>query len=99
MDSLAMIMLTIPIFFPLIINLDFGLTTEQTALWFGVLTLTVVEMGLITPPVGLNVFVINKLASNITIQETFKGVLPFLFSDLIRVIILILFPGITLFLL
>ena len=99
MDSLAMIMLTIPIFFPLIINLDFGLTAEQTALWFGVLTLTVVEMGLITPPVGLNVFVINKLASNITIQETFKGVLPFLFSDLIRVIILILFPGITLFLL
>ena len=99
MDSLAMIMLTIPIFFPLIINLDFGLTTEQTALWFGVLTLTVVEMGLITPPVGLNVFVINKLAGNITIQETFKGVLPFLFSDVIRVIILILFPGITLFLL
>ena len=92
-------MLTIPIFFPLIINLDFGLTTEQTALWFGVLTLTVVEMGLITPPVGLNVFVINKLAGDITIQETFKGVLPFLFSDLIRVIILILFPGITLFLL
>ena len=99
MDSLAMIMLTIPIFFPLIINLDFGLTAEQTALWFGVLTLTVVEMGLITPPVGLNVFVINKLAGNITIQETFKGVLPFLFSDVIRVIILILFPGITLFLL
>ena len=63
------------------------------------LTLIVVEVGLITPPVGLNVFIINKMAGDVSISETFKGVLPFLVSDIIRVVILFLFPGITLFLL
>jgi tripartite ATP-independent transporter DctM subunit len=99
MDSLAMILLTIPVFFPLIMNLDFGMTSEETAIWFGILTLIVVEVGLITPPVGLNVFIINKMAGDVSISETFKGVLPFLVSDIIRVIVLFLFPGITLFLL
>jgi tripartite ATP-independent transporter DctM subunit len=99
MDSLAMILLTIPVFFPLIMNLDFGMTAEETAIWFGILTLIVVEVGLITPPVGLNVFIINKMAGDISISETFKGVLPFLVSDIIRVVILFLFPGITHFLL
>lgn len=99
MDSLAMILLTIPVFFPLIMSLDFGMTSEETAIWFGILTLIVVEVGLITPPVGLNVFIINKMAGDVSISQTFKGVLPFLISDIIRVIILFLFPGITLFLL
>jgi tripartite ATP-independent transporter DctM subunit len=99
MDSLAMILLTIPVFFPLIMNLDFGMTAEETAIWFGILTLIVVEVGLITPPVGLNVFIINKMAGDVSISETFKGVLPFLVSDIIRVVVLFLFPGITLFLL
>ena len=99
MDSLAMILLTIPVFFPLIMKLDFGMTAEETAIWFGILTLIVVEIGLITPPVGLNVFIINKMAGDVSISETFKGVLPFLLSDIIRVVILLLFPGITLFLL
>jgi len=80
-------------------NLDFGMTAEETAIWFGILTLIVVEVGLITPPVGLNVFIINKMAGDVSISDTFKGVLPFLFSDIIRVVILFLFPGITLFLL
>jgi TRAP-type C4-dicarboxylate transport system permease large subunit len=80
-------------------NLDFGMTAEETAIWFGILTLIVVEVGLITPPVGLNVFIINKMAGDVSISETFKGVLPFLVSDIIRVVILFLFPGITLFLL
>ena len=99
MDSLAMILLTIPVFFPLIMTLDFGMTPEETAIWFGILTLIVVEVGLITPPVGLNVFIINKLAGDVSISETFKGVLPFLISDIFRVILLFSFPGITLFLL
>jgi TRAP-type C4-dicarboxylate transport system permease large subunit len=86
MDSLAMILLTIPVFFPLIMNLDFGMTAEETAIWFGILTLIVVEVGLITPPVGLNVFIINKMAGDVSISDTFKGVLPFLFSDIIRVV-------------
>ena len=97
MDSLAMILLTIPVFFPVIIGLDFGIVPEETAIWFGILTLIVVEVGLITPPVGLNAFVINKLSVDVTISETFKGLLPFLLSDLFRVILLFTFPGITLF--
>ena len=99
MDSLAMILLTIPVFFPLIMTSDFGMSAEETAIWFGILTLIVVEVGLITPPVGLNVFIINKMAGDVSIAETFKGVLPFLFTDILRVILLFSFPGITLFLL
>ena len=96
MDSLSMILLTIPIFYPIIAGLDFGLTPEHTAIWFGILTLIVVEVGLITPPVGLNVYIINSLAKDIPMIETFKGVLPFLVADLIRIALLITFPAITL---
>jgi TRAP-type C4-dicarboxylate transport system permease large subunit len=96
MDSLAMILLTIPVFFPILMNLDFGMNSEDTAIWFGILTLIVVEVGLITPPVGLNVFVINKLAKDIPIIETFKGVLPFVISDLLRIALLFCFPSIVL---
>ena len=93
-----MILLTIPVFFPILIQLDFGMTTEETAIWFGILILVVVEVGLITPPIGLNVYIINKLAKEVSIAETFKGVLPFVLSDVFRILLLILFPIITLFL-
>lgn len=96
MDSLSMILLTIPIFFPVVMALDFGLPAGETAIWFGILSLVVVEVGLITPPVGLNVFVINAMARDVAMTETFKGVLPFLASDVIRVALLVAFPGITL---
>ncbi len=96
MDSLAMILLTIPIFFPILIELNFGMSAEETAIWFGILTLVAVEVGLITPPIGLNVFLINKLAKNIPLIESFKGVAPFLVSDIFRIAILILFPSLTL---
>ncbi len=96
MDSLAMILLTIPVFFPIIMNLDFGMSAEDTAIWFGILTLIVVEVGLITPPVGLNAFVINKLAEDVPIADTFKGVVPFIVTDVLRVILLFSFPSITL---
>ncbi|MBP5858756.1 TRAP transporter large permease [Marivibrio halodurans] len=96
MDSLSMILLTIPIFFPMVMALDFGLGPEATALWFGVLVLIVVEVGLITPPVGMNLFIINSMTEDVPIGETFKGVLPFILSDLARVAILVLFPGLTL---
>jgi len=98
MDSLSMILLTIPIFFPIIEGLDFGLTSEQTAIWFGVLALIVVEVGLITPPVGLNLFIINGVAKDIPITRTYAGVGPFLVSDLLRVVLLVAFPGLTLWL-
>lgn len=97
MDSLSMIILTIPVFFPVFQTLDFGMSPEDAALWFGVLVLIVVEVGLITPPVGMNLFVINKLAKDVPLAESFRGVLPFVASDLIRVVILTAFPAITLF--
>jgi len=99
MDSLSMILLTIPIFFPIISGLDFGLTPEETAIWFGILVLIVVEVGLITPPVGMNLFIINSMDPKTRIVETYKAVLPFVASDILRTAILVLFPGITLFML
>ncbi len=98
MDSLSMILLTVPIFWPIIAGLDFGLGPDETKLWFGIITLIVVEMGLITPPVGLNVFVINSMAKDVPMLETFKGVIPFITSDFIRVAIIVAFPVITLIL-
>lgn len=96
MDSLSMILLTVPIFWPIIAGLDFGLQGDDLKLWFGIISLIVVEVGLITPPVGLNVFVIHSLAKDVPLIETFKGVMPFLASDAIRVVLIILFPFITL---
>jgi C4-dicarboxylate transporter DctM subunit len=96
MDSLSMILLTIPIFFPMVSGLDFGLTPEETAIWFGILVLITVEVGLITPPVGMNLFVIQSMAPDISIRDTYRGVWPFVLSDLIRVTLLVIFPAITL---
>jgi tripartite ATP-independent transporter DctM subunit len=96
MDSLSMILLTIPVFFPIIIALDFGMTPEETAIWFGVLVLIVVEVGLITPPVGMNLFVINALARDTPLRSTYMGVLPFVAADMVRVVVLIALPPITL---
>ena len=99
MDSLSMILLTIPIFFPMVSGLDFGLPKEEMAIWFGIIVLIVVEVGLITPPVGMNLFVIQSMAPYINIRETYQGVWPFVASDLIRVTLLVIFPAITLFVL
>ncbi len=98
MDSLSMILLTVPIFFPVIMSLDFGMSPEHVAIWFGILVLIVVEVGLITPPVGMNLFVINAMDRKTPIVETYKAVLFFVGSDIVRVIILVAFPAITLFL-
>ena len=98
MDSLAMIFLTIPIFWPIMAGLDFGMPENDLKLWFGILMLIVVEAGLITPPVGINVLIINHHAPNVPMRETFKGVMPFLASGVVRVTLLILLPRITLFL-
>lgn len=160
MDSLSMILLTIPIFFPIISELDFGfvqlaamqadaarealaagvpegvapemiesirtaiaggveltrdqmkaiginvtpimanrIAAEEVAIWFGILVLIVVEVGLITPPVGMNLFVINSMDPKTRMIDTYKAVMPFVASDIVRVVILVAFPGITLFLL
>ncbi len=96
MDSLSMILLTIPIFWPVIQTLDFGMTTEELAIWFGILVLIVVEVGLITPPVGMNLFIINSMDKETPMTATYKAVLFFVASDILRVIILLLFPVIAL---
>jgi len=99
MDSLAMILLSIPIFYPVVMGLDFvGLSQTDKSLWFGILALMVVEIGLIHPPVGMNVYIINRLARDVPLVETFKGVIPFLVSDLLRIVLLLFFPGISLYL-
>jgi tripartite ATP-independent transporter DctM subunit len=98
MDSLSMIILAIPFFWPVIVGLDFGMSVDDLKIWFGVIALIVVELGLITPPVGLNVFIINSLARDVPMRETFKGVIPFFLSEIVRVSLLVAFPAITLFL-
>jgi tripartite ATP-independent transporter DctM subunit len=99
MDEMSMILLTVPVIFPVIIGLDFfGLPPSDKALWFGVLILMVCEIGMIFPPVGLNVYIMNGLAKDVPMSETYKGVIPFLISDAIRMVLLIAFPGITLWL-
>ena len=99
MDSLSMILLTIPIFYPIVMGLDFwGMPVEDKSVWFGILALMVVEIGLVHPPVGMNIYIINKIAKDVPVMETFKGVLPFLASDLIRTILLVFFPVISLYL-
>lgn len=98
MDSLSMMLLTIPVFFPVVMALDFGLNPEETAIWFGILVLIVVEVGLITPPVGLNLFIINSMAPGVPLSQTYRGALPFVLSDMVRTTILVTFPIITLWL-
>ncbi|MEL6571225.1 MAG: TRAP transporter large permease [Pseudomonadota bacterium] len=98
MDSLSMVLLTVPIIFPIMIVLDFGMSPNDFGLWFGILVLIVVEVGLITPPVGMNLFIINSMAKETPISQTYKGALPFVITDLVRVVILTAFPAITLWL-
>ena len=98
MDSLAMILITIPIFWPIIAALDFGMPVDDVKLWYGIIILMVVEIGLITPPVGLNVFVINSLAKDVPMIDTFRGVVPFLMADIVRLTLVVLVPTMSLFL-
>jgi TRAP-type C4-dicarboxylate transport system permease large subunit len=99
MDSLAMILLTIPIFYPVVMGLDYwGMSNDDKSIWFGILALMVVEVGLVHPPVGMNVYIINRLAKDVPLTETFKGVVPFLLSDAARIALLVYFPVISLFL-
>jgi C4-dicarboxylate transporter, DctM subunit len=99
MDALAMILLTIPIFYPMVMALDYwGMSQDDKSIWFGILSLMVVEIGLVHPPVGLNVYIINRLAKDVPLTETFKGVVPFLLSDFARITLLVYFPIISLYL-
>jgi C4-dicarboxylate transporter DctM subunit len=98
MDELSMILLTIPIFFPMVMGLDFGMPKESVAIWFGIMVLMTVGFGLLAPPVGLNVYVVNGMAKDVPIAESYRGVMPFLISDTLRTLLLLFFPAISLWL-
>jgi len=92
MDAMAMIILTVPIIYPVIVHLGFD------PIWFGVIIVMTVELGLIHPPVGMNVFVIKSVVKEVSFTTIFKGVLPFIVTDMLRLVILIAFPIIALWL-
>jgi TRAP-type C4-dicarboxylate transport system permease large subunit len=89
MDAMAMIILTVPIVFPVVTALGFD------PIWFGVVIVMTVELGLIHPPVGMNVFVIKSVIKDVNMSTIFVGVLPFVLTDIIRLVILVAFPAIA----
>jgi len=92
MDAMAMVILTVPIVFPVITALGFD------PIWFGVIIVMVTTLGMVMPPVGINVFVINSIARDISLWQIYKGVMPFILVDLIRLALLVVFPAIALWL-
>ncbi len=98
MDSLSVILLTMPVFLPILLALDLGMTADDTAIWFGILALVVIELGLITPPVGMNVYVIHGLARNVALSDTFRGLVPFIAIELVRIGVLFAIPDLVLWL-
>ncbi len=92
MDAMGLIVLTIPIFFPIVLKLGFD------PIWFGIIIVLVGEMGVITPPVGVNVFVIKGIAPDIPLHKIFRGILPFLVALIVMTILLMIFPKIATFL-
>lgn len=90
MDSLAIILLTVPIFYPLIVEMGID------PIWFGILAVVAVEIGLITPPVGMNLFIIRSVAPGISLRDVMYGTVPFVFADIVRLAILLLFPALVL---
>ena len=91
-SSLAMILITIPIFFPVIVALEFD------PIWFGIIVVRMTEFGTITPPYGINVFVIKGIAKNVSTATLYKGILPFVIADILHIALLIYIPQIALFL-
>ena len=100
LESLSMILLTVPIFYPLVLSLDFGSTWLATdaavTIWFGILVVVVTEISLISPPIGLNVFVLRSVLRDVPITTIFRGVLPFWGADLVRLAVLIALPAVSL---
>ena len=98
MESLAMVLLTLPVFIPLVLALDFGLSKDALLVWFGILVLISVEVGMVSPPFGLNLFLINALAKDVPMRETYKGVIGFCVMDAVRIALILIFPALALWL-
>ena len=93
-DGPAMVFLTVPIFVPVLLKLD----PNFNLIWWGIVTVMVVEISLITPPVGLNVFVINSMLPDVPIVKIYKGIAPYFIGDLVRLAIVVLFPALVMWL-
>ncbi|HTN49423.1 MAG TPA: TRAP transporter large permease [Burkholderiaceae bacterium] len=99
MDELSMLLLTLPVVFPAVMQLELhGLPLEAKGIWFGILLLTVVNIGLIAPPVGLNVYVVVAMARDVPIANAYRNVVPFLVADALRLMLLVLLPALSLWL-
>ncbi len=97
LDELAMMLLLLPILLPIVFELDlYGLTSEHKAIWFGILMLSVVAFGLLAPPIGLNVYVVRTVATAVPVGEIYRGILPFLLWDIIKIVLLLVFPALAL---
>jgi tripartite ATP-independent transporter DctM subunit len=92
MDALSMILLTIPVVFPLVTGMGFD------PIWFGIIVVSVAEIGLITPPIGINLFIIQNVVARLKQADVMRGVIPFIAADIVRILLLVAFPGIALFL-
>ena len=90
LESISMMLLTVPVFYPLIISLGFD------PIWFGILVVVVVEISLITPPIGLNVFILNAVLRDVQLTEIFRGVVPFIVADVARVLLVVFIPALSL---
>jgi len=97
LESISMLLLTVPVFYPIIAALDFGLGgPERTLIWFGVIVVVTIEISLITPPIGLNIFVLKSLLPGVPLRKIFRGVTPFIISDFVRLAILLALPIVSL---
>jgi len=100
LESLSMILLTVPVFYPLVLGLDFGpaIDPEMVLIWFGIVVVVITEISLITPPVGLNVFVLKGVVRDVSLGTIFRGVTPFWVVDILRLLLLLFVPAIALWL-
>jgi C4-dicarboxylate transporter DctM subunit len=89
MEELSMILLTVPLFFPVVTSLGYD------PIWFGVLVVVVVQIGMISPPVGMNIFVVKNLLRHISIADVFRGVTPFTFALIVLLVTIVTFPGLA----
>ncbi|WP_017522962.1 TRAP transporter large permease [Pusillimonas noertemannii] len=96
MDSVAMMLLTVPILLPVILALDFGLTPEQAAIWFGIVVLVATEIGVITPPLGMNLFIVQARVPDMSTSDMYRGIFPFICCDMVRMVAIAAFPMLSL---
>jgi TRAP-type C4-dicarboxylate transport system permease large subunit len=96
LESLSMILLTVPIFFPIVAGLDLGIPPKWVLVWFGVIIVMMTEISLITPPIGLNVYVLSSVLPDVDTTTIFRGMLPFITFDVLRLMLFVFVPWISL---